>query len=118
MADDDYCYLTTTGRRTGKSHEIEIWYARHGDTLYLLAGGGHRSDWVANLAANPQCSVRLGATTQAAIGRLLDEPAADSDEEGRARTLVFEKYEPRYERSLTEWREKATPVAIDLTGEA
>ena len=25
---DDYCYLTTRGRRTGADHEIEIWYVR------------------------------------------------------------------------------------------
>ena len=24
---DDYCYLTTTGRRSGRPHRIEIWYA-------------------------------------------------------------------------------------------
>ena len=26
-AADDFCYLTTTGRRTGNPHEIEIWFA-------------------------------------------------------------------------------------------
>jgi hypothetical protein len=33
VADDDYCYLTTTGRRTARPHRIEIWYATEGDTL-------------------------------------------------------------------------------------
>ena len=27
VAADDYCYLTTTGRRSGRPHRIEIWYA-------------------------------------------------------------------------------------------
>ena len=52
--DDDYCYLTTRGRVTGNDHEIEIWYARDGDTLYLLAGAGDASDWVRNLQADPR----------------------------------------------------------------
>ena len=28
-ADEQYCYLTTAGRRTGRSHEIEIWFGAH-----------------------------------------------------------------------------------------
>ena len=54
---DDYCYLTTTGRRSGRPHRIEIWYARSGETLYLLAGGGRPSDWVRNRLADPAVSV-------------------------------------------------------------
>ena len=52
-AEDDFCYLTTRGRVTGEPHEIEIWFAIHGDTLYLLAGAGDRSDWVRNLRGRP-----------------------------------------------------------------
>lgn len=44
FADDDFCYLTTTGRRSGRSHTIEIWFALSGHTLYLLSGGRDRSD--------------------------------------------------------------------------
>ena len=52
-----FCYLTTTGRITGRPHEIEIWFAFPPDpastTLYLMAGGRERSDWVKNLLQNP-----------------------------------------------------------------
>jgi hypothetical protein len=27
LADEEFCYLTTTGRVTGRPHEIEIWFA-------------------------------------------------------------------------------------------
>jgi hypothetical protein len=33
FTDDDFCYLTTTGRVTGRSQTIEIWFALDGDTL-------------------------------------------------------------------------------------
>jgi nitroimidazol reductase NimA-like FMN-containing flavoprotein (pyridoxamine 5'-phosphate oxidase superfamily) len=46
LASEDYCYLTTTGRVTGHPHEIEIWFGMDGDTIYLLSGGGEKSDWV------------------------------------------------------------------------
>lgn len=120
MAGDDFCYVATVGRRTGRVHEIEIWYARHGDTLYLLAGGGRASDWVANLAADPRCTVRLGPDTFDATARILDDlgtgatDGVDPVEESRARTLVFDKYQPRYGGSLEDWRERSLPVALDL----
>ena len=38
-ADEDYCYLTTTGRVSGEPREIEIWFGLAGDTLYMLSGG-------------------------------------------------------------------------------
>ena len=37
-ADDDFCYLTTTGRVTGEPHEIEIWFAVDGDTALPALG--------------------------------------------------------------------------------
>ena len=110
MSGDDYCYLTTRGRITGAHHEIEIWYARDGDTLFLLAGAGERSDWVRNLQAEPSVRVRIEDVTYAARGRVVTDPAEDR----HARTVVFEKYQPRNEGELVTWRERALPVAIDL----
>jgi deazaflavin-dependent oxidoreductase (nitroreductase family) len=117
---DDFVYVTTTGRVSGRPHEIEIWYARSGDTLYLLAGGGRGSDWVRNLAADPACGVRLKGTEHRGMARILDEPGALADpaEERRARDLVFAKYDPGYDGSLASWRDAALPVAIDLVGGA
>lgn len=111
MATDDYVYLTTTGRRTGRPHRIEIWYAAVGDTLYLLAGGGRSSDWVQNLLADPAVRVELDGGEREARARLLE---GGDEEEERARTLVFEKYAPRGHGDLTSWRARALPVALDL----
>lgn len=108
---DDYCYLSTTGRRTGRIHRIEIWYARVDDTLYFLAGGGHRSDWVRNLEVDRAVTVELDGVTHRAAARVVTEPTESST----ARTRVFEKYQHRYEGDLTTWRDTALPVALDLS---
>jgi deazaflavin-dependent oxidoreductase (nitroreductase family) len=110
MTSDDYCYLSTIGRRTGGTHRIEIWYARAGDTLYLLAGGGRGADWVRNLEAAPKVTVELDGVTRAATARVI----AGDPEESEARRLVFDKYQPRYDGDLTSWRASALPVALDL----
>ena len=107
---DEYCYLTTTGRRTGRPHRIEIWYAAHGDTLYLLSGGGMSSDWVRNLCEEPDVVVELDGVARRGRGRLLES----GEEAETARTLVFSKYALRYNGDLNGWRESALPVAVDL----
>ncbi len=109
-ADDDFGYLTTRGRHSREPHEIEIWFAADGDTLYLLAGARDRSDWVRNLQAEPAVTFRVRGTTYSGSGRVI----ADDDEEQRARALVFDKYQPRNGGSLEGWRDSALPVAINL----
>jgi deazaflavin-dependent oxidoreductase (nitroreductase family) len=109
--DEEYCYLTTTGRITGRAHEIEIWFAGVGRTLYLLSGGGRRSDWVRNLEARPVVEVRIGDSSHQARARTI-EPGTTEDQ--LARELVFAKYRARGHRDLEEWRRRALAVAIDL----
>jgi deazaflavin-dependent oxidoreductase (nitroreductase family) len=109
-ADLDYCYVTTTGRRSGKPHTIEIWFAQQGDVVYVLSGGGDASDWVKNLRANPTVGLRLGDRDLICRARIVDDP----EEDELARRLVTEKYVPRYSGDLDEWRRTALPVAIDL----
>src|SRR5687767_540063 len=99
LADEQYCYLTTTGRRTGHPHEIEIWFALVDSRLYMLAGGRERSDWVRNLQRNPNVSVRLGATTYAGHASIVTDPEQD----GLARQLLVSKYDGSYSGSLTSW---------------
>ncbi|MEX0784054.1 MAG: nitroreductase family deazaflavin-dependent oxidoreductase [Dehalococcoidia bacterium] len=110
----DYCYLTTTGRKSGLPREIEIWFGVDGGTVYLLAGGGEKAHWVQNIGANPGATLRLGDRVREALGRVV---AASSEEDARARRLLLEKYQPRYAGDLTEWGRTALPVALDLEGD-
>jgi deazaflavin-dependent oxidoreductase (nitroreductase family) len=110
FAADDYCYLTTTGRVSGRPHTIEIWFALAGDVLYMLAGGGESADWVKNLRRTPGVTVRLGDATFAGRARVVER----ADEDELARRLVVAKYQPGYGEDLSEWRRTALPVAVDL----
>src|SRR5262249_27246928 len=79
-AGDDFCYLTTLGRVSGRPHEIEIWFALDSRTLYLLSGGNERSDWVRNLRAEPSVTVRVRDTTYDATGRVVGAGKANRNE--------------------------------------
>ena len=111
LASEEFCYLTTTGRVSGNPHEIEIWFGMKGDSLYLLSGGGHKSDWVKNLAKNPNVTVRIGQHRFTATGRLVQS----AEEESSARTLLADKYNEREsDGSLSEWAQSALVVGLDI----
>ncbi len=105
----DFCYVTTTGRKSGHPHTIEIWFALHGDRVYVLSGGGDRSDWVKNIRVHPTVGLRLGDRDLITRAYVVEEP----EEDALARRLLVEKYAPKYPSDLTEWRETALPVAIE-----
>ena len=107
----DVCDLTTSGRVTGRPHTIEIWFAHHEGTLYILSGGGDRSDWVRNVISTPTVTVRLNGTEYRGRGRIVTEPQEDR----LARRLVFDKYQPGYGEDLAGWRESSLPVAVHLS---
>lgn len=110
FADEQYCYLTTIGRVTGQPHRIEIWFAIDRDTLYMLAGGGDRSDWVKNLRRDPSVTVEIGTSNFQGRARVV----VDSAEGERARAFVHDKYAPGYRGDLESWRRRSLPIAVDF----
>lgn len=111
LAEEEYCYLTTTGRLSGRPHEIEIWFAIEERSLYLLSGGGDRSDWVKNLRANPAVTMRIAKHIFTGSARIV----GDNEEEMLARRLLAAKYQRwREGRPLSEWARTALTVAIDV----
>jgi len=86
--DTECCYLTTVGRRTGKAHEIEIWFGVVGDTAYLISGNGPGADWFRNALANPQVRVRIGGDVRIGSARVV----TDADERRTVGALMGAKY--------------------------
>jgi deazaflavin-dependent oxidoreductase (nitroreductase family) len=109
-ADLDVGYLTTVGRVSGRPHRIEIWFALRDGTVYLLSGGRDRSDWVANLLAEPHVTFELGGEAWETRARVL-EPGTEED--ALARRLLVEKYTSRDPDDLGGWGRTALPVALD-----
>jgi deazaflavin-dependent oxidoreductase (nitroreductase family) len=112
LADQDFAYLTTTGRHTGKARTIEIWFGLRDGRVYLLSGGGDRADWVQNLKKTPRVRVRIGTQTASATARVV---RAGTKEDEIARRLLDGKYQGwREGRRLSSWARNALPVAIEL----
>jgi deazaflavin-dependent oxidoreductase (nitroreductase family) len=107
---EPYLDLTTIGRRTGRPHRIEIWFAAQEGRLYLLAGGRERSDWVRNLQANPEVTVELRDETRVGAARVL---RANTAEDHLARELLVAKY-AMPANTLDDWKQRSLPVAIEF----
>ena len=111
LADEDFCYLTTVGRNSGKPHTIEIWFARENGNLYLLSGGGDSADWVRNLRKTPAVKVRIGSRTVVARAR----EVTAHDEDTLARQLLDAKYMGwKAGKRLSSWARTALPLKIAL----
>ncbi|MDP9245476.1 MAG: nitroreductase family deazaflavin-dependent oxidoreductase [Chloroflexota bacterium] len=112
LADEDFCYLTTTGRKSGTPHEIEIWFAIQNGTLYMLSGGGDAADWVKNIKTDRRVRVRINSQTAALNARVVRTGTSDDKV---ARELLDAKYMGwRVGKKLSSWARGALPVAIDL----
>jgi deazaflavin-dependent oxidoreductase (nitroreductase family) len=114
LAKEDFCYLTTKGRVTGRPHQIEIWFGARARSIYLLSGGGDKADWVKNLRKDPNVTVRIGKQHFQGTARLVTE----EQEEMTARQLLADKYNEREsDGSLDEWARTALAVGIDIKQE-
>ena len=53
--------------------------------------------------SDPIVQVEIAGDIHSGLARMVEDP----DEAARARTLVFEKYAPRSDDDLSEWRDRA-----------
>jgi deazaflavin-dependent oxidoreductase (nitroreductase family) len=110
---DSLVDITTVGRKTGKSHTIEIAFHNFDGVLYISGSPGRR-DWYANLLAHRQFTFHLKQSTQA------DLPAKAvpiTDEATRRRILrqVVEKWHRQGE--LETFVQSSPLVQVQLEGQ-
>ncbi|NNC74302.1 MAG: nitroreductase family deazaflavin-dependent oxidoreductase [Acidimicrobiia bacterium] len=92
--------ITTTGRVSGESRRIEIWFFNLDDRVFITGTPGAR-DWYANLVANPEFTFHLKESVTADIPAVAI-PILDDD----ARRAVFEVLVPRFgfgDTNLERW---------------
>lgn len=106
---EEYCYLTTRGRVTGKPHEIEIWFVVHEGAVYLMSGGMDRSDWAKNLMKDPNVTLRIAGQMFPATASILDDKLI----EDQVRMKMAIKYNELEEGSPSEWARTALVVKFD-----
>ena len=86
-----YLYLTTIGSKSGRDHEIEIWFTEHGGCFYLISETREKAHWVQNVRHEPRVRVCIGAERFESVGRIV-EPSAEPELVARVRELSEAKY--------------------------
>ncbi len=113
LAQLSFCYLETTGRRTGQPHVVEMWFAADParDRVYLLSGGRDESDWVRNLRREPLVRIRFKDQWADAAAKEVE----GGGDEHLARRLLAAKYQGWTEgKPLSGWARNSLPIAVDL----
>jgi len=79
--------LTHYGRKTGKPHEVTIWFVLGDDNLYIGTANVNRQ-WVRNLQKTPKIAPSIGGQTVDGTARFLTDLA----EHERAMAAIRRKY--------------------------
>jgi len=110
LADVEFCYLTTTGRTTGRDHRIEIWFVTHDEGVFVLSGST-RSDWYRNLMADPRVTLEIAGDSRATVAHPVDptDPANHI-----VRPAIRAKYQAGSTgEDLSGWSRSASLVRIE-----
>jgi deazaflavin-dependent oxidoreductase (nitroreductase family) len=79
--------LTHYGRKTGKPHEVTIWFVLDDDRLYIGTANVNRQ-WVRNVQKTPKIRLSIGGENFNGTARLL----TDRTEHERAMAAIRRKY--------------------------
>jgi deazaflavin-dependent oxidoreductase (nitroreductase family) len=79
--------LTHCGRKTGKFHDVTIWFAVDGDRVYVGTANVNRQ-WVRNVQKTPRVKLSIGGETFNGTARFLTDRA----EHERAMAAIRRKY--------------------------
>ncbi len=80
--------ITVTGRKSGRTISIPVWFVLDGENLYLLPVQGSATQWYKNVLSNP--SIKIDA--RGARGEFTAVPATDAKQV----SSVVEKFRAKY----------------------
>jgi len=89
---EQFLYLTTMGWKSGRSHEIEIWFTALEGRYYVIAERGERSHWVQNIQRQPAVSFRISGARFSGTARVVDS-VTEGALQARVSALSRAKYD-------------------------
>ena len=80
--------LSVTGRNSGRTISIPVWFVLEGDKLYLLPVQGSDTQWYKNVLKNPS----IGIDARGVEAEFRGKPVTDA----KAVNSVIEKFREKY----------------------
>jgi uncharacterized pyridoxamine 5'-phosphate oxidase family protein len=86
-----FLYLTTKGWKTGKLHNIEIWFVEQNKKYYVLSERKKKAHWVQNILHDPKISFQVDNQAFNGYGRVIED-TAEKDLIHKISELMDKKY--------------------------
>jgi len=98
VASEKHIHLTTEGRKTGRPHTVELWFAVDDGKVYL-SHEGKETDWMKNIKKNSQVSFEIGEKNFTGKARYVED---HTDESEIAKVALYTKYHGKAAREVIE----------------
>lgn len=108
VADEKYIYLTTIGRRTGRLHTVELWFAVAQGKLYL-SHEGKNTDWMKNILNNNRVTFTIRGLDWEGTARIVG--GGDVFETGKY-ALYRKYYGDASKEVIDDWFSESTVIEI------
>ena len=86
-----FLYLTTVGWKSGKQHQIEIWFVEYNKRHYIISERRRHAHWVQNLIHNPKVSFAVNHDIFEGTSRIVDQER-ESELTAKVSRLMSTKY--------------------------
>jgi deazaflavin-dependent oxidoreductase (nitroreductase family) len=93
-----FIHLTTTGRKSGRSHTVELWFAVRNGKAYL-SHEGKETDWMKNIKKNSSVSFEIGGRNFKGKACYLED---GTDEAWIGKLALYEKYYGKATKGIVE----------------
>ena len=105
-----FIHPTSTGRRTGKPHTVELWFAVNDGKVYL-SHEGEETDWMRNIKKNACVLFEISGRNFTGRARYLNDL---EDEAWTAKVALYEKYYGKASKEVIEdWFSLSKLLLID-----
>jgi len=98
VASEKHIHLTTEGRKTGRPHTVELWFAIDDGKVYL-SHEGKETDWMKNIKKNSQVSFEIGGKNFTGKARCLADHTGEAE---TAKVALYTKYYGKAAREVIE----------------
>ena len=110
IGQEKYITLTTKGRKTGKLHTVELWFANVEGKLYL-SHEGKDTDWMKNILKDDYVEFRIGEIRWKGRARIVR--GGEAFERGK-QSLYLKYYGRASMNVIDDWFSESTIVEVSM----
>ena len=105
-----FIHLTTKGRKTGRPHSVELWFAAS-DGKVFLSHEGKETDWMKNIKQKGEVSFEIGGEKFTGKAHHIEE---HTQEAWQCKVALYEKYYGKATKEVIEdWFSLSKLIAIE-----